>query len=323
VFTEFLRVKTILDGATAKKMESSLTQRFSRVAKRFGKGLMQVVKGSVLGISIGLLSKLLNPLEAIEEKIKTLLGQGKDLNELADRLGSSPGDLRRLQDVAASLGVDQSAIADMLNKFATTLETARVETDEGKELSLSSQAVKNFANDENIVRSFEEFMKGLNRIGDPKAREKVEREVFGERLLGSQKKLVGLDVASQARKIGLPSENRISEAANKIANLGDIQRAKEVGRETLDFVATADELNKKMITDMEKRAAAEQKRERDRMQDSEALGRAANGINEIKESLVTIMSMVSKAVGYIGDLATQMKKLSEGGFFRRFFGTGK
>ncbi len=74
MFSEILRIKPVLDSGAAKQMEQSLSARFSSIAKRFGGGLKSVIKGSLLGISIGLLNRLLNPLEALEEKIKNLLG---------------------------------------------------------------------------------------------------------------------------------------------------------------------------------------------------------------------------------------------------------
>ncbi len=127
MFTEILRVKPVLDNTAAVQMEQSLHARFTRIASRFGGGLKAVIKGSVLGISLGLLNRILNPLEAVEEKIKALLGQGTDIQDMAERLGTSPGQLRQLQDVAKSLGVPGDQLKEVLSKFAESIEQARVE----------------------------------------------------------------------------------------------------------------------------------------------------------------------------------------------------
>jgi hypothetical protein len=177
MFTEILRVKPVLDTGSAKQMEASLTQRFARVAQRFGSGLKHVIKGSILGISLGLLNRLLNPLEALEEKIKTLLGEGGDIRDLADRFNTSPGQLKRLQDVASSLGVKPDELKDLLTKFADAVENARKELqDPFQERSASTRAVQNFVGQKDLAEGFLQFMQGLRAEGRGPGRDLV----FGE-----------------------------------------------------------------------------------------------------------------------------------------------
>lgn len=198
MFTEILKIKPVLDNASAKQMESSLSGRFQKVSKRFGKGLMQVIKGSVLGISLGLLNKLLNPIAALEEKIKTLLGQGTDITEMADQFNTTPGRLKQLQNVGQSLGVEPDELKDMLTKYASAVEKARKEfEDPTSEISPASKVVKNFTNETDMAEGFFKFLQSLKAEGAGSGQDVF----FGER---EQRK-----AAERARLgITLPPEER-------------------------------------------------------------------------------------------------------------------
>lgn len=147
-------------------MEQTLSARFARAASVFGKGLASVIKGSILGVSLALISKLLNPLEAIEEKLKNLLGEGTDIRDLADRFNTSPGQLKQLQDVAQTLGVSPDQFKDMLTKYAQAIEKGREEiANPFQEPSQSTIAVKNFLGEKDLVKSFTSFLDSLKASG--------------------------------------------------------------------------------------------------------------------------------------------------------------
>jgi hypothetical protein len=150
-------------------MEQNLSERFARVAHRFGSGLRNVVKGSILGISLGLLSKLLNPLEALEDKIKKLLGEGTDVKDLADKLNTSGGQLKQAQDVAQSLGVSPEEFKGMLLKYSEAIDKAREEiANPFAEKSASTETVRQFVAEEDKVKSFLQFIGSLKATGEGK-----------------------------------------------------------------------------------------------------------------------------------------------------------
>ena len=158
MFNEILRIKPVLDDGSAKQMEQSLSSRFARVASRFGSGLKNVIKGSFLGISLGLISKLLNPIEELEDKIKKLFGEGTDIRDLSDRLGSTPGQVKQLQDVAQTLGVAPDQFKDMIVKYAEAIEKGREElANPFTEKSGSTLAVRNFVGEKDLAKSFTDF----------------------------------------------------------------------------------------------------------------------------------------------------------------------
>ena len=166
MFTEVLRIKPVLDESTAKQMESSLSSRFARVAGRFGSGLKAVVKGSVLGISLALLSKILNPIQALDEKMKSLLGHGQEASDLAERFGTAPGKMRQIQDVAASFGIAPDQLKEVMSKFAESVEKAREEiANPFQEKSAATTIVGRFAQEKDLADAFKNFLVFLRETG--------------------------------------------------------------------------------------------------------------------------------------------------------------
>ncbi len=174
MFTEILRIKPILDKAGAAAMDASLSKRFSSIAKRFGAGLKNVIKGSVIGISLGLLAKILNPLEEIENKIKDLMGQGTDLKDLADRFNTTGGKLSRVEAIGKSLGVKPEELRDLLTKYAQAVEKGRLELLNPAEapsqatlaLSKTGPNGQNFLAMSDKLESFFLFVQSLKQFGE-------------------------------------------------------------------------------------------------------------------------------------------------------------
>lgn len=166
MFSEILRIKPVLDDSTAKQMENSLHSRFSRVAGKFGSGLKSVIKGSILGISLGLLNKILNPIEELDTKIKGLLGHGMDVKNLAERLGAPSGEVEQLHNVAKSFGFTTDQFTEMVGKFADTIEKAREEiANPFQEKSPATMVLAPFANEPDKAKSFKSFMTFLQTVG--------------------------------------------------------------------------------------------------------------------------------------------------------------
>ncbi len=166
MFTEVLRIKPVLDESTAKQMESSLSARFARVAGRFGSGLKSIVKGSVLGISLALLNKILNPIQTLDDKMKALLGHGTDVQDLAERFGTSGGKLRQIQDVAQTFGIAPDQLKEVMSKFAEAIEKAREEiANPFQEKSAATAIVGQFAKEKDLADAFKNFLIFLRQTG--------------------------------------------------------------------------------------------------------------------------------------------------------------
>lgn len=362
MFTEILRIKAVLDRATAKAMEMQLSARFSRVARRFGQGLRALVKGSLIGLSVGLLSRLLNPLEAIEEKIKNLLGQGTDMRDLADRFGTTPGEIERLQDVAESLDVKPDQLKDMLTKYAQAVEQGRLELQNPLvNPSEATQAVRNTLDERDMVKGFQKFLTLLKERGEApgeevaltpqgavfrgqvsdaefearrqagltrvmsgvEARQQFEKAVFGESLVAGQRRLVETDVAKQAEVLKLPSTEKFNAAINRAATFADQQRVLQIQNENKDFLAASERLNEKMVKDMEMARAKEQERITAQLESYKSLKDAQRGINEINALLGSLQrEVLFPGLKYLAELVEYFRKAKENKLFR-LFGGGK
>lgn len=173
---ETLLIDPVMGRARLNQMDRDLNNRFKGVSKKFGKGLKDAIKGSFLGISIGFISQLLNPLEKINEKLRETLKGGSTIAERADRLGTSEETVYRIQRSAQSLGVDESRIQEMMDSFAKAVETGRKEMQdlsnglkEEKDISASTRIIRDFLPEKDMGKSFIKFLETLRATGQSEA----------------------------------------------------------------------------------------------------------------------------------------------------------
>lgn len=333
MFTEILRVKPVLDSGSASQMERSLHGRFARVAKTFGGGLRAIIKGSFLGISLALINRILNPLEAVEEKIKKLLGEGTDIQDMAERLGTSPGQLRQLQDVAKSLGVPTDKLNEALTKFAESVETARTELkDASQPRSSATQVLRETIGEQGIAQgdlaeSFLTFIRALKKEGasggrivegplgaigrtGQESRQAFEKEVLGAAQFGGVKRLIDADFGKQAVRIHEPSVQQLNRAVKQTGDAAKIQRELETQNDTQDFLRSASLLNQQMIKDMEAARATEQSRLSDQLKSYENLRRGADAVEDIKQGMTNLLSNVTDMIGMLKEITAFIPKIT-------------
>lgn len=296
MFTEILRIKPVLDSGSAAQMEQSLHARFTRVAKRFGSGLKAVIKGSVIGISLGLLARLLNPLEALEEKLKKLMGEGSDLRDLADRFNTTPGKILTVQSVAKSFGVKEDELKDAMTKYAEAIEAGRKEVAELPEKDRSEKTrlleKAGLLKEEDLAQGFVEFLDSLKRAGQGQGhdvflteaaqREATRRAARGETFSDSERQAM---IASRALVHRTGSQTRAELET-------DILGGRQFGPMTRfiggDFMKRAAELN---LPQSEVLSASASKFAG--LQDTEAKGAVRGDIKDfVGSSKVAATSMV-------------------------------
>lgn len=345
MFSEILRIKPLLDSAAAKVMEQNLTTRFARVSRRFGDGLKKAFKSFALGAGLSLITRLLNPIQALEERIKSLLGQGDDIRDVAEEFNTSPGQLKRLQDVAQSLGVQPDQLREMMQRYAQAVETARdeleVQRQTGGEVSQATEAVRNFVDEQDLAESFFRFIQNLQREGRGpgraiplsdgvtrqasglETRQFFERAVFGERLTGARRRFVEADFAQQFQRIGDPSAAKLTQAVNKTADLADQQRILQTKNDTQDFLRGATNVTSKIIADMEAARAAEQSETTRRIQGYNDLRAASNELTKISNELTKLAEASVNGLGKLIPLVEKGIDLFQKSPLVRFFGGGR
>jgi len=324
LFTEILRIRPVLDRANAAAMERNLNQRFGRVARRFGQGLRNVVRGSVFGIGLTFLTRLLNPIKALEERIKSVLGQSDEIRDLADEFGTSPGQLQRLQFAGQSLRVNPDQLRDLMRSFARSVETGREEIAGGKEVSPITKTLQNFLGDEDMAESFFAFLASL-RAASPEIRQAVEKGVFGGRQHGAVRRLIDSDLTEQMAKINAPTVEKLDQAINKLADIEAQRRVLEVQRETESLLGAARNITPSMVEQMEGAARAEAQRENRELQQYNTLRQAANDVQIIVGYFQSTMVLVQRGLGYLGRIVSVLETFKDSrvgkGIFK-FFGSG-
>jgi hypothetical protein len=223
MFTEVLRVIPKLDEGRTKAAEMSLSRRFGRVATRFGQGLRNVVRASVVGATLAFVTKLLNPLQAMHDKIKKLFGETDDIRETAARLGTTPGELLFHQTRAEALGVKPEQFSSLLESFRKSVDQRQQEVDEGKRsqvgedpLLIQSDRLKGFQRALALIEHFSTV--------DPSRSRAFQRELFGETLAGNQLRL--MEPITNVPLLGSPFDaaQRAQNATESLASKADAFR---------------------------------------------------------------------------------------------------
>lgn len=306
-------------------MNDTLSRRFGQVAKKFGRGLTAAVKGSFLGVSVGLISKLLNPIEDLENKIKSLLGQADDMGEQAERFGTSEGELRRLQDLGQSVGLSPDKLNTMLQSFQKSIETAREETKKGVPLSDASKAVSQFMNEKDIAKSFFSFVQGLKQVGDVSGadqRKRIEKEVFGETQVGAGRKFIETDFGQQLNKLKLPNTSKLNAAYDNLQKLSAQQKVSEVQRNAQDFIQASSQIKPSTIAQMEEAEKIRQQRENAQLQSYDDLKKTSQNLEEVKGLLQDTTNKIIFGLGELTGLIKEMTQAIKGSrIFKGLFGS--
>lgn len=291
MFTEVLRIKPQLDRGDLQRMDRTLTQRFTRVAKGFGGALKSAMKGTVLGISIALINRLLNPIKELEERMKSLLGIGSDVEERSKKLGTTAGDLLRLRGAASEKGVTTEELDSTLDAYAETLRNAEKELKEGKDISPATEAVRQFVGDKDIADSLRRLFIGLNRA-NPQERKKAEEAIFGSEQTGSVRRAIdqGLDFSKQRDSATLTeSVKNLSERRNQ-------ELAQEQLQQQQNVIQGAKAITPGAVSALGDLQAQEDASGIKRLSQIEIEAKNAKSIEEIKETFGQLMTLVTSLV---------------------------
>lgn len=321
MFTEILKVKPVLDESAARKMESGLSKRMSSVAAKFGKGLtsagMKFAKGTFLFAILGLITKLMNPLNDMEDRIKALLGKGADLKDAAAQFNAQPGQLLKVENMANNLGVSKDDFHSMTGAVLKAIEEARLAQMNGKPLEGNAKAVQNFLgsnvevsnpdgtsqiikpNDLENVAAFFQSIKSLNA----KDRANLETAFFGGIQKGANQKLLESDWVNEIMKQGGPTVRSLNQATNKTATLAEKDRRITNTNEEANFVAGAGKVKGSMVDVMAASKQREAERELAQLDQFTNLQKAKEGIDTLNVGLDKLMGMMTESLGYMGRFA--------------------
>lgn len=314
MFTEILKVKPVLDEAAAKKMTTSLSTRLMRVAKVFGKGLKTAAGGFdkamkatfILGI-LGAVTKLLNPLNEVEERIKALLGQGSSLKETAEQLGTNAGKLRTLQDIAGIQGVDESKFTTLFESFAKVLqETRDAKAKPGQKLTEIQSLVSSLDTTGDASDALYNLIQTMG-VNDAKGREFIQKGIFGGVQKGAAGRFLTGNVDAMARQ--LPSWKQADGAIQRGANLDAQLRKSEIIQNAKADITQTGLVSPQAIVNMANARQAEIDKQTSQIKNVEMLQQASANLNKIAGLIDSILGLITKGLSLLGPLAAGVEKL--------------
>lgn len=281
-----------MDSSDLKKLEDQLQSRFTKISKKFGKGLMDVLKGGgIAGLALGLIDKLLNPLQAVQESIDRMLKTSDDLATQANQFNTSSGKLFKLVQIGKSAGLDQEGLFTLITKFQTAVAQAKADPNDQ-----SVSAVRNFTNEKDTALNFFNFIQSLQKL-DRNQQLLVQQQVFGEKQIGKMSEFLNLDFAKQFRATGLDkqSSETFTKSIDKMAKLSDLADILKVKNENKDIIDKSRVINESMIKQRAKSDALALEKENLQI-------KSYNDLAAISDTVSKIMLIVEQGVGLIGKL---------------------
>lgn len=321
-FSEILLIKPKLDSTEAKKMEDDLNGRFGKIATKFGKGLLKAfVGGGVIAAGLTAVNRLLNPLEEVEARIKSLLEQSDTVSDSAEKFGTTAGKFFKLQQISHAVGLDDAGLKDILTKFQDAQELARKEiADPSQGQHRSTIAIRQFANEKDSASALFRAVQDLKNQ-DKDTRTQNERALFGDKLTGGARRLVDTDLAALSKKLGVEDTSKLEEQFKKTQDLSSLSRTLEAKRGIQAFSQNSDKLSAGFITAQDQSEKDRITREAKQLDSYADLKKASVTIKAIENLVQTGLNQVEKLLGLIAPLAPIINKISESRFFR--LGGGK
>ena len=292
MLTDILKIIPKMDSSDLKKLEDQLQSRFTKISKKFGKGLMDVLKGGgIAGLALGLIDKLLNPLQQVQESMDRMLKTSDDLATQANQFNTSSGKLFKLVQIGKSAGLDQEGLFTLITKFQTAVAQAKADPNDQ-----SVSAVRNFTNEKDTVANFFNFIQQLKKM-DTDLQLLVQQQIFGEKQIGKMSEFLNLNFAKQLRETGLDrqSSETFTKAIDKMAKLSDLADILKVKNENKDIIDKSRLINESMIKQRAKSDALALEKENLQIKSYKDLA-------AISDTVSKIMLIVEQGVGLIGKL---------------------
>lgn len=261
MFSEVLKIIPKLEGRDLANLEKTLNGRFAKVAKKFGGGILNVLKGGgILGVATTLIDKILNPLQEVQQSIEKTLQTGDDLATYAKQFNTTAGNLARLQAFGKATGLDPEGVRLLLGKFQAAVATSAANPGEPSSVSA-------FVGRKDTAEAFFEFVQSMQKLNATQ-QNLVQQEVFGEKQILKASEFLNADfkkLDSIFNQAGAPSAAQQTAAAEFTGQLSDNLDTLRAIREQKDFVTKSRLINDNTIAGVNQGEAIDQARENKRL----------------------------------------------------------
>lgn len=286
------KIKFSSDTSSLNKMEKDLSNRFTKIAKRFGNGLKAAGKVLALGgggvtAILGLLTSLLDPITALNEKIDGTLERADDLTDRAETLGTSVSRYAALSGALQVQGLDQGNIDMMINQITTLLGEAK----SGKKNILSE-----YSGETDIAKVMYQVLQQIRNITDRGEQARVIADIFGQRMVAKLGGVManGIDEGIRAIGAGINWQS-LDTSIKKLGDLQDYQAGLIMNRQLREIVSMANGLVDKTLID--KQQAIEELKSKN----LQSQIKSYDDLAKIAISMEIVKNMTIKGTGYLAE----------------------
>lgn len=297
-------------------MEKSLNSRFAKVAKRFGSGIASIfTKGGPIGIAIGFLTQLLNPLQAIQESMERTLNSAGGIVSNAEQFGTSPGQLAKLTALGQAKGLEEDALYMLISKFQSAVVKAETNPNE-------PSAVREFVGSKDMAEGFFQFIQSLQKL-DKGQQILAQQQVFGEKQVLKMADFLQTDFGALLKQVAPQSTEALNKSFLNLDEQADLMDTLKARRNLEDFQNKGNVINSGMIRAQDQAERAALSRENKQLKSYEDL-------NAISTTMTNIMGIAQEGITMLGKLVNivtpqvdlivdYLQKLSSSSIFRGIF----
>jgi hypothetical protein len=312
MFKEILKIFPKLDNADLNKMERSLSQRFSKVAKKFGKGMAGVLMGGgIAGAAVGIIDKLLNPLKDVQDAIDRSIGAADDLVTNAEQFNTTPGKLAKLRALGTSTGLDAESLYMLINKFQNAVADA--EADKNK-----PSAVRNYVGIQDSADAFFEFIQALKGM-ETNQRLLVQQEVFGEKQILKMADFLNTDMKKQLALLAPLGSAAYDKPLQNLGAMKDAADIFQAQRDLQDILGKGATITAEMIQSRHKQLEAERVREDARISNYRMLVNVSETSNKIAFMLEDGLNRLADLIIKVTNMNSIANKMTSGRWWRGLF----
>lgn len=297
MFSSILKIIPRLEASALRNMERTLNGRFARIARSFGRGIINIFRGGGwLGAAMVLIDRILNPLKEVNDSIDRMLQASDAIATNATHFNTTTGRLLKLTSLAKSTGLDENSLFMAMNRYQGAIAEAAADPNR-------PSAVRQFVGIEDTAEGFFEFIQSLKKM-TTNERQLVQMEVFGERQILKMAEFLQLDFAKRYSELGFNDmrTDKLSKATDHLAGLEDYQAVLRTKTGIQDMFNKSGIINKGMIE-------SQDQQERRKLQKTNVDMANYNNLAKVAKASDLIIEQVQKATIGIGTLVIEVAEL--------------
>lgn len=306
-FSEILKITPKLDNNELNNMEKTLSSRFGKIAKGFGKGLKLA---SVAALGAAVLDKLVNPLNEVKAAIDRTLEKANEVVTNSTQFGTSTQNLLKLRALGQLKGLEPGQLDVLLTKFQGAVAQAKANPNDP-----SVSSVRNFVGQKDTAEAFFGFIQSLQTLSADQ-RTLVQTQIFGEKQVLKMAEFLQSNFKDSSEALAKIDFAKAAKATQALSDLQEVDAKNKTIRGIQDIIAKSEVINKGTLAGVNKSEVNLLARENSQIGRSaqiftaeEALNKIQTNIEELLSQVVTGLPIIFTGINTVVDL---LKKSVEG-----------